>query len=767
MERKKKQRLAYAYRKLHLKESSGRRSHFGVDPRETEPMLLCSTNTSAKHKDFDPTALERESSFDDFFHELNSRFDLARQRWTVKLDEVTSQLSGGGGGGAGQHNHQHQNNTNHNPRWNLLHFDNWGPTSPFRLLLQLFAYEDENNIIAKLDALFEKDKGETLGFYVPQLLSFLLHGAYLNADALEAFLLDKCSRSLHFGHKCYWFLRAWCLCLNGEQQKAHNQQQHQNYYQNNPQADDNDHSPSSSLVIGSYLTSASATDLSSHHPPTFPSHGSSPNLKRLSSSSTSSKLALIHADAEKIDGGKLTPEERFTIEDFMARIVDCSEEVSSLLQAGGAGSTCPSPLVSDDDEEDEEENVDGHRDVAALHDDNISTSIICSDAEAGLRNIHSSFNHRDHLFLATPRFLDCLLAIADDLMLVTPREQRTVNLRQKLKHLEKELLPSNVVYVPLGCAKHRVWRIVADESIALSTKERVPCIVTLEVIDYSLSNSRKQKGRWALARTDRELLQEWMQRPPQRHNTILEVISNYTNQGIKIIKDEFEEVKRISAVKGFLQHNNIHNHGTIPITQNLTDHNDDDALFHDALEFHHDELSETSGVTYDRPSSPFECMGQWSSPPKEKRLMKRFDASHEQLKVAPVAPRAKRIIERSSSSPSSLDEDYGSTHDVAKVSPLIIHDKVTPKAIPDTSPFPSAASCSKHESTSVRSTPLVVFKEDWSAKQERIKRQSCLGNRVGWRLLPVLVKVSLLVYCNLSYHFCGILTQCLYFPFND
>jgi len=521
------------------------------------------------------------------------------------------------------------------------------------------------------------------------------------------------------------------------------------------------------VVIGSSLTSASATDLSSHLPPLFASHGSSPNLKRLSSSSTSSKLALINADAEKFDGGKLTSDERFMIEDFMARIVDCSEEVSCLLQAGRAGSTCPSPLVSDDDEEDEEENGDGLRDVTAQHDDIISTMIMYSDAEPGLRNIQSSFNHRDHLFLATPRFLDSLLAIADDLMLVTPREQRTVNLRQKLKLLEKELLPSNVVYVPLGCAKHRVWRIVADESIALSTKERVPCIVTLEVIDYSSSNSRKRKGRWALARTDRELLQEWMgvKRPPQRHNTILEVISNYTNQGIKIIKDEFEEVKRIGAVKVFLQPNNIHNHDNIPITHNFTDHNDDDAFFHDALEFHHDELSETSGVTYDRPSSPFNCMGQWSSPPKEQRLMKRFDASHEQLKVppllhsstvinksfedfpsisgkSPVAPRAKRIIERSSSSPSSLEEDYGSTRDEVKVSPLLIQDKVTPRAITDTSPFTSAASGSKHEPSSVRSiaTPLVVFKEDWSAKQERIKRQSSVGNRAGWRLLPVLVK---------------------------
>jgi phosphatidylinositol 4-kinase len=39
-----------------------------------------------------------------------------------------------------------------------------------------------------------------------------------------------------------------------------------------------------------------------------------------------------------------------------------------------------------------------------------------------------------------------------------------------------------------------------------------------------------------------------------------------------------------------------------------------------------------------------------------------------------------------------------------------------------------------------RGTPMVVFKEDWAAKQERIRSQSEFGDRPGWRLLPVLVK---------------------------
>jgi hypothetical protein len=88
-------------------------------------------------------------------------------------------------------------------------------TTTFRLLIKLFAYQEvlTNH---KLDRAYLKDNGASLTFYIPQLWSFLLHGAYLNADKLELFLLDKCGGSKHqvrnhllFCHCSYWFLRAW------------------------------------------------------------------------------------------------------------------------------------------------------------------------------------------------------------------------------------------------------------------------------------------------------------------------------------------------------------------------------------------------------------------------------------------------------------------------------------------------------------------------------------------------------------------------------
>jgi hypothetical protein len=56
--------------------------------------------------------------------------------------------------------------------------------------------------------------------------------------------------------------------------------------------------------------------------------------------------------------------------------------------------------------------------------------------------------------------------------------------------------------------QHHVWRLVADESIALSTNERVPCIVTMEVIDYTQIITTS-----ANALRDDATLATWMNNP--------------------------------------------------------------------------------------------------------------------------------------------------------------------------------------------------------------------------------------------------------------
>lgn len=84
-------------------------------------------------------------------------------------------------------------------------------------------------------------------------------------------------------------------------------------------------------------------------------------------------------------------------------------------------------------------------------------------------------------FDETPQFLDSLLFLADSLFQVPPKERKN-ELQNALRALECDLLPSNPVYLPVSDVHHRVWRIVADESVAISTKEHVQCIVCLEVV---------------------------------------------------------------------------------------------------------------------------------------------------------------------------------------------------------------------------------------------------------------------------------------------
>jgi len=97
--------------------------------------------------------------------------------------------------------------------------------TPFRALLQLYAYEEvfTNH---KLDRAFPSNNNRNnqatgeefdhssdmvLSFYAPQLLCFLLHNAYLNTGRLERWILHKSRSNVYFAHKCYWFIRSWCL----------------------------------------------------------------------------------------------------------------------------------------------------------------------------------------------------------------------------------------------------------------------------------------------------------------------------------------------------------------------------------------------------------------------------------------------------------------------------------------------------------------------------------------------------------------------------
>ena len=134
---------------------------------------------------------------------MQARLLKAKSEWAAKLEDFGNKISNSSTHAINSSNRQ-------------LYSQTRAPTSssatvtPFSVLLQLFAYEDvlDNG---KLDAAFDVDDGKSLTFYVPQLLSFLLHGALYCSPVLEEWILQKCRRNVQFAHRCFWFLRAWCL----------------------------------------------------------------------------------------------------------------------------------------------------------------------------------------------------------------------------------------------------------------------------------------------------------------------------------------------------------------------------------------------------------------------------------------------------------------------------------------------------------------------------------------------------------------------------
>jgi hypothetical protein len=381
----------------------------------------------------------------DILIDLQTSLAKTKLEWTKRLEEyqfksATRQHSGGVGVVAGT------TGTQDSPS-SMMMIQKVPPT-PFRVVLELFAGEDVVSN-GRLETVYNADDGTALMFFIPQILSFLLHGALESSPELEDWILDKCRMNVFFAHKCYWFLRAWTL------------------ESTNLKNGDGPPTPAMRLRKSSSLASfADAGD-------------------DLYDGSNSSSMMVPNSVV-----AKLLPEEYAVIEDLMQRIMECGEEPARLVHYG--------PMLSNNVSSDGKTAVPNDRVTP-------SPSALMTLAESGgipidpssgmpsakhfeflaasrrygflpLDNslttnlaplMHGNKEHSN--FDATPVFLDALLTIADGLFKV-PRELRSAEFRKQLNLLEVEALPSNDIYIPLQDPYHRVWRIVSDESIAISTK---------------------------------------------------------------------------------------------------------------------------------------------------------------------------------------------------------------------------------------------------------------------------------------------------------
>lgn len=352
-----------------------------------------------------------------------------------------------------------------------------------------------------------------LSFYAPQLLCFLLHNAYLSTGKLERWILDRCRNDLQFSHRCYWFLRSWCL-QGGifRPEKYHGVDDEQSGI----------HSVSSiEHSVSSMLSLKESDEENNQH---FNRSFSAPDFSNI----RDLVQGPSEKDIEKSRGMKYHSDERKSLEKLLSKIISNGEHAARRIERLHLTSN---PKVDN--------KSNGMKTISDYHGSHFHGEPSSLSFGAGpLFHSDSSLrldldgNEVRSCFLRTPDFFDSLLAIADDLLLQDP-SQRTLKLRERLKELNSSMLPSGTIYIPVNNTLHQVWRIVETESIAISTKERVPCIIYLEVIDYDTNGGQGIDS----------VLRKWYtsSRHPQRLNTILDKMSDFTQKGLLKLQQDLEK----------------------------------------------------------------------------------------------------------------------------------------------------------------------------------------------------------------------------------
>ena len=769
-----------------------------------------------------------------FLNDTQARFDAAQRMWAERLEIMTHPLHQNSMDTSARSSERHVNSgrdesllsspRSHESSNLITHAINsvtsnatkLGKPDPFRVLLQLFAYEDVwSGMNSRLDLAFatgpahydgavmtndedfvSNEGSAALSFYAPQLLSFLLHGAYFDVSSkLEEWILKKCGQDLHFAHRCFWFLRAWCLGSPSATGRKASQ------------------SHMRSLSIGSIGGGISVTDSLSIEPvggsnklhgiesnlylnssqwqfpvlPHLPLHGNDETATDPPGLSEWDNYSGADGYAGDSTSSKFLPDEHVLIEQLLRRVVDQGCRPATLAQYG-----------SIDGRADDENDSNG----ASHSRFSCSASALATAVEHGMipidpRTGFQSTAHLDcitspsrygflplsnvtgaypqlppidaaSLFFAAPVFLDALLSIADDLMKCS-RPNRSAELRQRLRSLESELLPSNVVYLPIRNMDHRVWRIVAGESLALSTNERVPCIVTFEVVDYRVSSSSNVPTNKLSG--DSAITSAWVSTPrqPHRHSTLIDKVANYTSEGLKRLEHTISHHgdgtsaaldRRLSDFLGMRDSRNK-SHSTYVAVKSYDEEensidNDEKSLASNKapgigsesganMQLCPTPLLESptmNGKADDAPQTPTPTpnsletenvrqspMGQWTTP-KKKSL------THRKRNMGSIGDIAEVDEDES-------DEDFSPQAKQRKnvTFPPASSSMVRSESVGDAPRISGPVEPEETDHSILRSiAPTVVFKEDWTAKTERLRKCSIYGSHPGWRLLPILIK---------------------------
>jgi phosphatidylinositol 4-kinase len=731
--RRKRVLYYYAQQQHHHRgdESNGNGTN---DANQGEDVSLVTTQNERSNDLIEQMKLIPEG-YDDFMSDLQSRLHRAKQQWSSRLEDFTKRVTSS------------SSSIQHSTISNRAHpFLPTTSNSPFRVLLQLFAYQE---VLAneKLNQAFLLDNGEAMTFHVPQLLSFLLHGAYDNSPTLETWILEKCKENVHFAHACYWFLRAWCL--------------------------EGDHAQSMMISLTRNFSDGSLHHRTHSNASSVGSSWSGGDELMLLSAGSSSRLMGMESPMSK-RSTKYYPEERTLIEGLIFRVMECGEIPARVLQYGSGtvndDMNIPEKVSSSSllEEESGLIPVDPESGVASAQH---MGSVVTATCQYGFLPLEHGLDRQPlpagGCFMETPRFLDALLTMADNLFLI-PRDRRLQTLRRQLKTLQVEFLPSNSIYLPVHNVYHRVWRIVADESIAISTKERVPCIIYFEVINYDAAKKKTYENGSAAehgdepkrdVRSDRETIYYWQHswRDPQRHNSLLDKVTNFTHLNWKRFREHHgndalfwinvhsthwresaqqetltdDEKKQVDLESGLTPQNEANQEVSgkrPPLAPSTSARSNADAVLDG-------DTPTTPPVSSENLSQIFE-MGQWSSPNSASTMPKPKTGVVKLKNKKDDETRANEVMDSLVGIRSSMERFENHDNGSLGESPLYSSSGTGPCS---TTKNPSTETRSLSRRKSSRPPP-VVFKESFDSMQERVRSKSAYGSHPGWRLLPVLIK---------------------------
>jgi hypothetical protein len=296
------------------------------------------------------------------------------------------------------------------------------------ILLLLIAETNEDRILA-LNSLQEvfADFPSEVEFYIPQLLMFLLYGAFEFEETLKRNYLVMCEHNPSFASKVYFFVESFCLNKS------------------------NDSSPTKLPL------STGDSNFSFHLDP-------------------ESINALIQFQIlVKAAGGKSC---HLFVQKSDPFNSSYGEECSMSYGSMGSSTHLYPPFLT------------FHQPSQSLEDlpllETVSTAKTASElhfpfhlTKPGLAQLCSSEIYHFDLQIS---FWNELIQLTRDLFLLSSNSSAKTHLSQVIADINQRFLPSSVIHLPLGNVPHRIWKIHCEECSVFSTKERTPVLFCFEVL---------------------------------------------------------------------------------------------------------------------------------------------------------------------------------------------------------------------------------------------------------------------------------------------